>query len=168
MKIKKGATRIVLLCNNVAIKIARPRIFGYIFRMLFLPFASKRNKENYYKTYGSPLKSWSKYILYGFQANYTEHTYSTKYKDIDPDIVPIHSVYLRGWIIVQKMGLEVSPILFKKRNPFKRIRRRISNESKGIHQYVFWNNRVCLADYGATETVQDLIKTMHLRISLSG
>ena len=168
MKIKTGHTRIVILWRNMAIKIAKPRFLRYILRIVFFPLASKRNKENYYETYGHPLRSWKTYIFFGLQANTIEYTYSKNYHRIDPDIVPVPYTYLGGWVIIQKMGKEVTLPIFKTRNPFRKIRRKLHKETTGRCQYVFWNNRVCLADYGALGTVRDLIETIHIRANLSG
>jgi hypothetical protein len=160
MKIKTGRTRIVFLVDNFAIKIAKPRFIRLLFRMLSFYFVSQRSRDGYYKTYGRPsFQSFKKYALCSFYANLNEYNYSKKFND--PDIMPVIKKYLFGWIIIQYKGEDVKNNFV---NPFGKIKDiELSPETTGLHQYCFLNGKYLIVDYGDDSTIQDLIKTRHLR-----
>ncbi|MFA5643900.1 MAG: hypothetical protein WC928_00010 [Patescibacteria group bacterium] len=160
MKIKTGKTRIVFLVDNFAIKIAKPRFIRLFFRILSFYFVSKRSRDGYYKTYGRPsFNSFKRYALYSFYANLNEYNYSKKFND--PDIMPVIKKYIFGWIIVQYKGESFKNSFV---SPFENIKnRKLSPETTGLHQYCFFNGRYLIVDYGDDSTIEDLIKTRHLR-----
>lgn len=163
MKLRIGKTRIVFLVKNIAIKIAKPRGLRFVFRVLFLPLASKRSRENFYTSYGKNFFVYfRKYIFLGFYSNLYEYNYSIKYND--KDTMPVYHKYFLGWLIIQKRGQEI-----KLREdficPFSRFGFELSPETIGFHQYCYDEDikKNLLIDYGHIDTIKDLMKTKHLR-----
>ncbi len=162
MKIRKGkkGTRIVFLLSIFAFKVVRPRIIGFIIRMLLLPFVSEKNRNMFYNTYGRNFfRAFVKYSLFGLYANLHEYHYSKKYND--PYIMPVIKKYLFGWILVQKRGIEDVKKDFI--CPFSKFKITLSPETIGCCQYSKLNGKIFLIDYGDISTIKDLLKTKHLR-----
>lgn len=162
MKIRIGKTRIVFLVKNLAIKIAKPRALRFIFRIIFLPFASKKNQADYYASYGKNFGSaFKKYVFLGFYSNLYEYNYYKKYKD--KDVSPVYRIYFWGWIILQKKGEDIAHQDFI--CPFLKFGFKLSPETIGLQQYCYDKDikRNLLVDYGHIDTIKDLLRTKHLR-----
>mgnify|MGYP003542551757 FL=1 len=165
MKIRKGkkSSRIVFLISTFAFKVVRPRLIGFIVRMLLLPFATRRNRKMFFDTYGKNFfRSFIKYSLFGLHANLYEYHYSKKYND--PDTMPVLKIYFFGWILVQRRGNDNIEKNFV--SPFIKFGLPLSPETTGWCQYCKLKGKVFLIDYGDIATIRDLLKTQHLRTVL--
>lgn len=155
MKTRIGSTRIVFLINDKAIKFGRIRIIRFVLRLLFYPFMPKGKNKLFYQDYGKyPLFGMVKYLSVGINANRKEYKYYKKTKD--KRVVPTLKIFLSGWVIVQKRGLNISSTEFYIHNLFSGVP--FFSEKYEPWQFCKIGNRVCLVDYGREEVYHILMR----------
>jgi hypothetical protein len=101
MTVKIGTTRLVILVSDRAIKIATIRPLRLFFRLITLPFSSRRNRDRFSEKYGNCLlQALWKYFSAGLHANRAEYKYHSDNPD-DIRVMPTIECRLYGLIIIQ-------------------------------------------------------------------
>ncbi len=154
MKIKQGATRIVILIGNMAIKIGKVRILRFTLRMISFPF-SKYQRNRFYQKYGDAFwKAARQDILFGVLANRNEYRYYQETRD--KRVVPTLKLFLGGLVVIQEKGKEVDTC-FLSNIPFIQLH---PAEMGSTNQFCVLHDSILLADYGHSETCRILRETL--------
>ena len=154
MQIKYGATRIVVLLGNKAIKFGKIRLLRFFLRMMILPF-SRYQRERFRTKYGTSfLDAAVNDILFGLLANRKEYNYYTSTRDAR--VIPTLSSFLWGLVIVQSRGQAVSNKDIEGLNYIDLHPAELATPT----QFCQHNGKVLLVDYGNTETVAVLTKSL--------
>ena len=156
MTIKIGTTRIVLLVGNRAVKIATIRPLRLLFRLITLPFSSRRNRDRFSEKYGDCLLQalWN-YFSAGLHANRAEYKY---YQDNPNDtrVMPTIECRLHGLIIIQPRGMSVTEKDLREGNPFASLLYRCVEMNQPWQFCRHLDRRIVLVDYGRDETIKVL------------
>lgn len=157
MEIKYGTTRMVFLFRHVVIKIPLIRFF-YILRRIFVHTKSGEISKKI-RNFNESSNGVLGYLTRGFKANRKEYRFS-KSEVVNRDIllIPVSYLFL-GFIIVQPRGGFINP----NDKVWKKFIKRLIKKGVKVHDllisknYSFYNNKICLHDYGDILTTDFLL-----------
>ncbi len=153
MKIKTGSTRIVILTEDHAIKVAKIRILRFLLRLIAMIFSSyqrKRFRKKYGEKFGDAVRSD---ILYGLLANQNECGYYRT--TFDPRVAPITLSLFGGLIVVQRRGATVTRQDIEGLDYIALHRQELDTPN----QFKRFGDKILLCDYGHRRTVAVLMQS---------
>ena len=155
MRIAIGSTRIVILTNNYAIKIARFRFVRPIVQLV-RHFINGEVKKRLQKFDANPVAGGLKYLFAGVRANQTEwYVYNT----LKLDILAPTLWSMRGFINIQRRGETVSMLQMRAHVIHRLLILHPIQDSDVFQtcQFCKIKKRVVLADYGRMDLIPALL-----------
>ena len=158
MKIIHGGTRIVVLKEDIAIKIGKIRPMRTFSKLLSLAF-SKRRRDCFFAEYGEKfLLAAFRFLFVGIWINRNEFFYYQQHKD--ERVAPTIRMLFFGWIIIQERGLPVSKGELEHNHPLdQKIVKDRANDLEEHRQYCSYGDQIKVVDYGNKLTIEALLKS---------
>ena len=151
--IKIGSTRLVLLSDTKAIKIARIRPIGTIFKIISITLSRKSRNRFKVKYDKNISRGLVKYLFAGIDANRLE--FSTWENWQSDKLAPVIGIYLYGLVVIQKRLQSISVIDLEYKHPFPELAKVEKIEMNTPCQYgADQNGIIYLLDYGSKLTTQ--------------
>ena len=164
MEIRRhGATRVVILVGNHAIKVGRIKFLHFLGRVMALIFSCSERKGLIERHGQAPLRGIKNGIFPGLEANLNEYRYYMESKD--PRVMPVLKKMLWGLVIIQQRGVPVSPAELAANHPFQMAEDDTCDLARA--EQFCWRTedlRIVLVDFGMARTVEFLRTTMSVSL----
>lgn len=151
LEIAWGATRFVILVGTVAIKIARPRPFRALRRLIKYQMSGEVRAR--LLTYAEdPFLAGFSYIFSGILANRNEYRLWQE----SPRHFLVPTIYSFSWLInIQRRGKSISQEELEDNHPFRTLLvgkpLKLTGDMTKAANFCRYDGRVCLLDYGSYE-----------------
>lgn len=163
MEIRQGATRVVILTGDNAIKIAKIRFLHFLGRVMALIFSRNERKGLVERHGKAPLRGIKNGIFPGRAANLNEYRYYMASKD--PRVMPVLKKMLWGLVVIQQKGIPVSPAELAGNYPFQTAEKDTCDLARA-EQFCRRTGdlKIVLVDFGMESTVEFLQATMSMSV----
>ncbi len=152
LRLSWGTTRFVVLVGRVAIKVARPRPL-WVLRRLLVYWVTGVANPRLLAYADDPLKSGFRHLFAGVVANWRE--YQLWRESPRSFLVPTVCSFW-GIVNVQKRGEKIRKDDLAELHPFRALLLNLPADAIGdmtkAENFCHYEGRVCLVDYGDTET----------------